>query len=43
MTYDAVKNSKASFDLALATLRQMYLAERLPGETAKQWLERRRK
>jgi len=43
VTYDAAQNSRASFDLALATLRQMYLAERIPGETAKQWLERRRK
>ncbi len=40
--YDAAQNSKDSFNLAVETLRQMYLAERLPGETAKQWLERRK-
>ena len=42
MTYNAAQNSKDSFNLAINTLRQMYLAERLPGETAKQWLERRK-
>ncbi len=29
-----------SFELALATLRQRYLAERKPGESAKEWRER---
>jgi len=41
--YDAAQNSARSFSLAVNTLRQMYLAERFPGESAAQWLERRRK
>lgn len=42
MTYDAARNSIASHALALAECRRMYLAGRLDGETAAEWLIRTR-
>jgi hypothetical protein len=37
---EARQNASRSFELAITELRRRYLAERLPGETAKQWRER---
>jgi hypothetical protein len=37
---EARQNAARSFELAITELRRRYLAERLPGETAKQWRER---
>ena len=38
--YDWADNASRCYDLAVETLREQYLAERLPGETAEQWIER---
>jgi len=37
---EARQNAARSFELAITELRRRYLAERLTGETAKQWRER---
>ncbi len=34
-------NASRCYDLAVETLREQYLAERLPGETAEQWIKRK--
>ena len=39
--YDWADNASRCYDLAVETLREQYLAERLPGETAEQWIERK--
>ena len=38
--YDWAEDAIASYALAIQTLRERYLEERLPGESAKEWLER---
>jgi hypothetical protein len=38
--YDWVADSIASYDVAIKTLRERYLEECLPGESAKEWLDR---
>ena len=38
--YDWAEDAIASYALAIKTLRERYLEERLPGESAKEWLER---
>ena len=38
--YDWAEDANASYVLAIKTLRERYLADRLPGESAKEWLER---
>ena len=38
--YDWAEDAIASYALAIKTLRERYLEERLPGENAKEWLER---
>ena len=38
--YDWAKGAIASYNLAIQTLRKRYLEDRLPGESAKEWLER---
>ena len=38
--YDWAEDAIASYVLAIKTLREGYLADRLPGESAKEWLER---
>ena len=40
--YDWADNASRCYDLAVETLREQYLAERLPGETADQWIERKK-
>ena len=39
--YDWAEDVIASYALAIQTLRERYLEDRLPGESAKEWLERR--
>jgi|TARA_A100001037_G_scaffold301188_1_gene330144 hypothetical protein len=38
--YDWAADLSASWFCALATLRERYLEQRLPGESAEDWLER---
>ena len=38
--YDWAEDAIASYALAIKTLRERYLENRLPGENAKEWLER---
>ena len=38
--YDWAEDAIASYALAIKTLRERYLMNRLPGESAKEWLER---
>ena len=38
--YDWAEDAIASYNLAIQTLRERYLMNRLPGESAKKWLER---
>ena len=38
--YDWAEDAIASYVLAIKTLRELYLENRLPGESAKEWLER---
>lgn len=38
--YDWAKGAIAYYNLAIQTLRERYLEDRLPGESAKEWLER---
>ena len=38
--YDWAEDAIASYALAIKTLRERYLEDRLPGESAKEWLER---
>ena len=37
--YDWAEDAIASYALAIKTLRERYLENRLPGESAKVWLE----
>jgi len=39
--YDWADNASRCYDLAVETLREQYLAERFPGETAEQWRDRK--
>ena len=39
--YDWADDAAWCYDLAVETLREQYLAESFPGETAEQWLARR--
>ncbi len=39
--YDWADNASRCYDLAVETLREQYLADRLPGETAEQWIKRK--
>ena len=38
--YDWAEDAIASYDVAIQTLRERYLENRLPSESAKEWLER---
>ena len=38
--YDWAEDAIASYALAIQTLWERYLEDRLPGESAKEWLER---
>jgi hypothetical protein len=38
--YDWTQDAIGSYALAIKVLRESYLANRLPGESAKEWLER---
>ena len=38
--YDWAEDAIASYNLAILTLRERYIKDRLPGESAKEWLER---
>ena len=38
--YDWAEDAIASYALAIKTLRERYLEERLPGESAEEWLDR---
>ena len=38
--YDWAEDAIASYNLAIETLRERYIEDRLPGESAKKWLER---
>ena len=38
--YDWAEDAIASYNLAIQTLRERYLENRFPGESAKEWLER---
>jgi len=38
--YDWAQDAIASYALAIKTLRERYLEDRLPSESAKEWLER---
>ena len=38
--YDWAEDAIASYALAIQTLRERYLEDRLPGESAKEWLAR---
>ena len=38
--YDWAEDAIASYALAIKTLRERYLEKQLPGESAKEWLER---
>ena len=38
--YDWAEDAVASYALAIQTLRERYLENRLPDENAKEWLER---
>ncbi len=38
--YDWAEDAIASYALAIRTLRERYLEDRLSGESAKEWLER---
>ena len=40
--YDWADNASRCYDLAVETLREQYLADRLPGETAEQWIKRKK-
>jgi len=37
---DWAEDAIASYALAIQTLRERYLEDQLPGESAKEWLER---
>ena len=39
--YDWADDAARCYDLAVETLRDQYLAERLPGETVEQWRDRK--
>ncbi len=39
--YDWADDAARCYDLAVETLRDQYLAERLPGETEEQWRDRK--
>ena len=39
--YDWADDVARCYDLAVETLRDQYLAERLPGETVEQWRDRK--
>ena len=39
--YDWADDAARCYDLAVETLRDQYLAERLPGETVGQWRDRK--
>ena len=38
--YDWAEDATASYAVAIQTLRERYLENRFPGESAKEWLER---
>ena len=38
--HDWAKDAIASYNLAIQTLRERYLEDRLPGESSKEWLNR---
>ena len=38
--YDWAEDAIASYAVAIDSLRERYLKKRLPGESAKKWLER---
>ena len=38
--YDWAEDAIASYAVVIKTLRERYLEERLPSESAKEWLER---
>lgn len=38
--YDWAEDAIASYAVAIESLRKRYLQQRLPGESAKEWLER---
>tara|TARA_B100000676_G_scaffold197029_1_gene193675 strand:- start:303 stop:446 length:144 start_codon:yes stop_codon:yes gene_type:complete len=38
--YDWAEDAIASYDVAIQTLRERYLENCLPSESAKEWLER---
>ena len=38
--YDWAEDAIASYTVAIDSLRERYLEERLPGESAREWLER---
>ena len=40
--YDWADDAARCYDLAIKTLREQYLSEGLPGETAAQWLARKK-
>lgn len=39
--YDWADDAARCYDLAIKTLREQYLSESLPGETAAQWQDRK--
>ena len=39
--YDWADDAARCYDLAVETLRDQYLAERLPGETVEHWRDRK--
>lgn len=38
--YDPEKDGRESYELAIQIMRQKFEAERLPGESAKDWISR---
>ena len=38
--YDWAEDAITSYALAIQTLRERYLEDRLPGESAKEWFDR---
>lgn len=42
VTYSPRIDGARCFDAAVSGMRERFLAERLPGENARQWLERTR-
>lgn len=38
--YDPEKDGRESYALAIQIMRRKFLAERLPGESAKDWIKR---